>query len=455
VRQRDCIALGLAAAIAGVGNAFGRESSPPGAGDVAPGASAAPGATDQSLPAGHPPVGEPGTPAHGESGGAVPGLFEPPEDVEQPDPMLPAGTVAVDLFDANDQPVANETVTLGMLINSIAKGDSRKHVQASTNDRGRVVFGGLETASNIAYRVSSGFQGGAFAAPPFQLEHAKAMHVVLHVYPVTHDLQHALIVAEVVVAAEVREDRIQVEEVLKLYNLGRTAWVPEDVRMALPDGFTAFNTQAAMSDQRVEEVERSAALKGTFPPGRHSVDFRWQLPLSGMTDFDFEVGLPPHVAGARVMMPAASEIKLTASGLPPAEIRQDARGQKFLVTERRLRPEDPKLTTLTIGIHGLPTPGPGRLIATLFAAFGVAVGLAFSFSRRLPFSATTDPKTVRFLLLEELGELEQARLDGEVGAKTYARTRGEIMDALARTPPGPTRRTSYVDNVARRLGART
>jgi hypothetical protein len=39
-------------------------------------------------------------------------------------------------------------------------------------------------------------------------------------------------------------------------------------------------------------------------------------------------------------------------------------------------------------------------------------------------------------LLEELAELEQARLDGEVGAKTYERTRGEIMDALARTLAG-------------------
>jgi hypothetical protein len=437
VRRRECIALGLVAAgIACAGEAFGRDASPPRADDDARGASPAPGSEDRSLPAGHPPLGEPGAHAHGGSGGAVPGLFEPPEDLEQPDPTLPAGTIAVDLFDAEDQPMANEMVTLGMLINSIAKGDSRKHLQATTNDRGRVVFPGLETASNIAYRVSSGFQGGAFAAPPFQLERAKAMHVVLHVYPVTHDLQQALIVAEVVVAAEVREDRIQVEEVLKLYNLGRTAWVPEDLRMPLPEGFTAFNTLASMSDQRVEEVDRAAALKGTFPPGSHSVDFRWQLPLSGITDFDFDVGLPPHVAVARVMMPAAADIKLTASGLPPPQIRQDTRGQKFLVTERRLRPEDPKLTSLTIGIHGLPTPGPGRLIATLVAALGVAIGLTLSFSRRLHLSATTDPKTVRSLLLEEFAELEQARLDGEVGARTYERTRGEIMDALARTLAG-------------------
>ena len=82
------------------------------------------------------------------------------------------------------------------------------------------------------------------------------MHVVLHVYPVTRDLGTALIVCEAAVAAELRDDRIQIEEALTIYNLGRTAWQPDDVRMALPEGFTAFNAQATMSDQGVDEVGR-------------------------------------------------------------------------------------------------------------------------------------------------------------------------------------------------------
>ena len=61
----------------------------------------------------------------------MPGTFEPPEDVEQPDATLPPGTIVVDLHDADDKPVPSEQVTLGVLINSIAKGDSRKHFQAT------------------------------------------------------------------------------------------------------------------------------------------------------------------------------------------------------------------------------------------------------------------------------------------------------------------------------------
>ena len=191
-------------------------------------------------------------------------------------------------------------------------------MQATTDAHGAVVFSGLETASNIAYRVSSGYQGGSFAASPFQLGQVKAMRVVLHVYPVTRDLGTALIVCEAVVAAELRDDRIQVEQALTVYNLGRTAWQPDDVRMALPEGFTAFNAQATMSDQGVDESGGAAKLRGTFPPGRHAIEFRWQLPWSGEKDVDFDVGLPPHVAIARVMMPANAEHQAEGRGLSGA-----------------------------------------------------------------------------------------------------------------------------------------
>ena len=129
------------------------------------------------------------------------------------------------------------------------------------------MFSGLDTASNIAYRVSSGYRGGSFAASPFQLGQVKAMHVVLHVYPVTRDLGTALIVCEAVVAAELRDDRIQVEEALTVYNLGRTRLAARRRAHGAARGFTAFNAQATMSDQGVDEAGGTAKLRGTFPPG--------------------------------------------------------------------------------------------------------------------------------------------------------------------------------------------
>ncbi len=385
------------------------------------------------LPAGHPPVDR--AAAHG--GGktiATPGVFTPPEDTETDDPSSPAGTITVELRDADDHPVPGEQVTLGILINSIAKGDRRDRLQATTDAQGRAVFRDLQTESNIAYRVSSGHQGGSFAAMPFQLQQAKATRVVLHVYPVVHDVQQAVIVEEATLAAELRDDRIQVEEVLTVYNLGRTAWQPMDVQLKLPPSATAFAAQTTMSDQGVDESGGSGRLRGTFPPGRHAVEFRWQLPWADTQDVDFQVGLPPHVAIARVMMPAAGGIKLAVQGFPSAEAKRDTQGQSFLVTEKRLRPEEPRLVALDVRIHDLPTVGPARWVATALAAFGVLVGLAMTVSRRgRSRSVPEDARSARSAVLEELAELERGRSSGEVGPKTYERARRELIDALART----------------------
>jgi hypothetical protein len=357
------------------------------------------------------------------------------------------GSIAIELRDADNHPVTHEVINLGILINSIAKGDSRKHLQATTDDRGQTRFTDLEMASNIAYRVSCGYQGGLFAASPFQIPQGKAIHVVLHVYPVTRDINEALVVSEAAVAAEVRDDRLQIEEALTFYNLGKTAWQPEDVRLSLPSSFTAFSAQASMSDQGVDESAGSAKLRGTFPPGQHTVEFRWQLPWSGDKDVDFDVGLPPRVAIARVLMPATSEIQLTAGGFPPAEVRKDSRGQSFLVTERRMRPDDARMGYLAIGIHNLPTPGPGRLLAVALTTIAAGLGVYFAIrGRRASLDAggplggpggAANVRGVRQSVLEDLLALEKARAVGDVGPQTYERTRRQLIDALATTLAQP------------------
>jgi hypothetical protein len=392
---------------------------------------------DDTLPPGHPQVDDSNPHAHAAAGSGMPGVFQPPEDTENEDASLAPGSIAVELRDGDDKPISHETVTLGILINSIAKGDSRKHQQAESDDQGRALFTGLDTASNVAYRVSVGYQGGAFAAAPFQLQQARAMRVVLHVYPVARNIQEALIVCEATVAAEVRDDRIQIEQVLNVFNLGRSAWQPTDVQMPLPEGYTAFNAQASMSDQGVDDAHGAARLRGTFAPGRHSIQYRWQLPWSGDKDVDFDVGLPPHVAIARVMMPATGEIKLSATGFPPPEVRHDSQGQTFLVSERRLRPDDPHLDGLSISIHDLPTSGAGRWLASVLASCGVVTGLVFASTRRRHPRAPSNVRAAREGILEELADLERAHASGEVGPRTYERARREIIATLARTVRAP------------------
>ena len=105
------------------------------------------------------------------------------------------------------------------------------------------------------------------------------------------------------------------------------------------------------------------------------------------------------------------------------------------MTERQLRPDDTKLTSLSLGIHDLPTPGPGPLIATLLASCAVGFGLFMAAAGRgdRGKSRSRDAKVTRDVLLEELADLERAHTSGQVGPRTYEKARRELLEALAYT----------------------
>jgi hypothetical protein len=413
--------------------------------------SAAQPAAGGALPPGHPAMNAPaatgagataddeGDPAaadaHAQAG--VPGAFKAPEDTETEDPSLAPGTIAVDLRDADDKPIANEDVTLGILVQSIAKGESRTHKLQQTDASGRAIFAQLESGTGFAYRVTVPKDGATFAAVPFQLQQGKAMRVVLHLYPVTRDIKEARVVIRGVLLAEMRDDRVQFQQAFQVYNFGRFAWVPDNVFVTLPAGFTAFNTQQGMGDQGVDPVPTGAHLRGTFGPGQQQViEFRWQLPWSGEPDVEADVGLPPHVPVMQVMAAASQKMRLEVDGFPPAQSHKDNQGQNLLVTEKQLASGE-SLSSVHFALRDLPTPGPARWIATATAACAVLIGLVFASTggrqRAGGGGRVGDAKSARKQLLAELEELERARASGEVGPKTYDRARREIIDAIART----------------------
>jgi hypothetical protein len=389
---------------------------------------------DTQLPAGHPLPSQRPHGGHGEDG-EPPGMFRAPEDTSQEDPSLPAGTIAVDLRDPDENPIPATEVSLGIVIQSIAKGESRKHLSSTTDASGRATFAQLDTGSEIAYRVTCARDGGSFAAMPFRLPPARGQRVVLHVYPVTHNINEAAIGMRTILYAEVRDDRIQFEQVYGIFNIGKVAWVPTDTIIALPDDYTGFSTQQGMSDQGVDSDKNGARIRGTFGPGQHIIDFRWQLLWSGEKDIEADVGLLPHVFGAVVRTPASDPIKLTVEGFPDAQRATDEQGQHVLSTERALREGDQPLSHVHLALHDLPVAGPGRIIATILAMGGVGLGLAFAVStgREKASRGASGAKSLRAQLLAELEDLERARAAGDVGPKTYERARRDLIDAIART----------------------
>lgn len=416
-----------------------------------------------AMPAGHPPVGSatapspgPGMPAGhpavpgGPAAPAMPGGHPPidgtgkpgamaaplPEDSVEPAPELPKDTIVAQLLDADDQPISGADVRLGIMFQKIAEGESRSEKHLTTGPDGTVRFDGLTGGSNYSYRITTKNGPGEFASSPFPLSDKSGMRVRLHVFPVVQDLEQSMVGMRGIFYIETRDDVFSVEGLFRVMNVGRTAWVPRDVVVTLPDGFKAFNAGESMFDSRFEAVEgRGAKLVGTFPPGQRDLNFRFQIPKSAETTAVFRIGPAPRTVELRVIAVASKAMGMDVEGFEPTQSGTGPNGDPVLVTRKVAGRGDVRMQPFVVTLTGLTVPGPGRWVAVLIAlGIAAAGGLAAAGKWRVVSTHKLESDRARAcdLLLDELVALTRARERGEVGPQTHEQTRRTLVDALSR-----------------------
>jgi len=470
-------ALAFATSASGAPDAGARSAGPRNAGARAtpsssanlppghPGTNLPPGHPDTNLPPGHPdvtaddpddgsddvPPGDlpPGHPRP--NAAAAPKEEALPEDTSDVDKALPAGSIVVEVRDRFDKPMPHVDVTMGVLRNTVAKGESRSRTIRQTDDAGNIHFDGLDAGAGVAYRVTVpwGDNGGGevatYAAFPFQLDLHNGQRVRVHVYPVTGRIDEAMVGMDATVVVELKDDALQLTERFQVYNFGAVTWVPNDVVINLPPGFKAFNAQKEMSDTGFDEApQKGAKMHGTFTPGQHDTVFRYQIPYGGEESVDFSVSLPPHVARMRVIAEANKDMSLRVTDFPAAQRDRSQTGQSVLVTQRELKSGDQPLKRARIVLASIPTEGSTKWIAVGISAFTMAAGLYVAFEQEKEkrdqmktakgkkSREDQDTERARNRLVAEIGSLDKAHAAGEVGPKAYARIREALLEALAR-----------------------
>jgi hypothetical protein len=363
-------------------------------------------------------------------------LSEPQADQLQPAADLPVGSIEAVIVDGNEKPIPNLEVRLGILFQTIAEGEKRTAKTAKTNEHGVVRFDGLTTGSSYSYRISAKNGLGEYGSSPFNLKDTGGMRALLHVFPASSDVSVAVVGLRGFLYFETRDDVFQVEALFRVINLGRVAWVPQDVVMELPHGWKAFNAGEAMTDARFEPVEgRGVRLVGTYPPGQRDVSFRFQLPKGSSGSATFRVRPPPRVAEMRVIAVASQHMGLEVPDWEAPREGTGPRGDRVLVTRKVVSRGADEIREFSVRLTGLPVPGPGRWIASSIAlAFGLCGWAAATGKLRLVSQerAQGDRARARELLLAELVELTRARERNEIGPTTYERTQRMLVDALAR-----------------------
>ena len=404
---------------------------------------AAPPATAGAMPPGHPavagaapagamPPGHPGVAAAAKAGMGGP----IPEDTVTPAAELPSTTIEARLVDPDDQPIAGADVRLGIMFQKIAEGESRSEMHAKTGPDGVARFDGLKGGTNYSYRVTTKSGPAEFASSPFGLKESGGMRVQLHVYPIVENINESMVGMRGIFYIETRDDVFSIEGIFRVMNLGRTAWIPKDVVLGLPNGFKAFSGGETMFDSRIVALEgRGAKLEGTFPPGQRDLNFRFQVPKPAETSAVFSFAPAPRTVEVRVIAVASKSMGLDVEGFEATQSGTGPSGDHVLVSRKAAGRNDPQLGPFVVTLTGLSVPGPGRWVAALIA-LGIAVAGALAAAGRWRLASTEKLESDRAracnLLLDELVQLTRAKERGEVGPRTHEQTRRTLMDALAR-----------------------
>ncbi len=393
-----------------------------------------PAVAPDELPPGHPHLDDGGGDPHGDgaSGGQADfsRAMAPPmvaSGVESDE--VPAGSIRVTVVDAAGHPQAGAEVQLGIM----RQGGDRERTPGTTGADGVYTYTDLPTGTGQAYRVNVPFEGATYSSTPFQLPPTRGYAVRITRLPTSHD-QRLLLMVIGQTFVEIHEERLHVVEEIQLSNLGDATYVfPEGgLAMHLPEGWLAFQTQPVMTDQHVSEVpDEGVAIHGSLPPGRVTLAFAFDLPITG-SDMSFEISLPIRTYIYRVVVDAPEGLRLDVDGMPRA-IRFEDQGRSLLGTEIERQPGDPQLQHLVVSLHGIPGPGPLRWIALAIAAVIVLGGVFFAARGGEPGGVTSEAAYLQRKkeLLDELRVLEAEYAAGEVGPAFRQSQRSAIVRSLA------------------------
>ncbi len=347
--------------------------------------------------------------------------------VSETDAELPPGTIAVEVVDEAGEPVPRAAVRLGFMEQS----GGRKSEACATNDEGRCVFEELPTDSTHSYRVNVPYNGARYSSTPFRLDPKLGQRVrITRLQTTTSDKRVFQLLGRTMV--EFKDDRARVTQEARLTNLGDTTYVFPDGGLAirLPEGAKAFDSRAMMTDQRVSATDEGLAISGSLPPGRTSLTWAYDVPVTGNT-LILEQAVPFRTMEYQVISDYIDGMTLEVEGFTVARIHEGT-DRRFLVAGVMRRPGDPRIDSLRIHIRGIPGGGPLPYLAVALAFVFLVLGLILVFRRSDDSQALAEARAERREeLLDEIVALGAERKAERVGPTFYEHRRRELADELA------------------------
>lgn len=330
-----------------------------------------------------------------------------------PSADVAAQAVRVKVVDLRGNPVAEQAVILG----TMGQEGDRQRVSGLTDAQGVYEWTALDVGASRAYRVNVPFEGATYSSTPFRLPSDTGYQVQVTLAPTTRDDRAVLqLLGRTLI--EVKDERLHITQQVQLANMSQateTYVFPEDgLRIELPEGFLAFQSQPVMTDQKVEELAGvGARIRGSLPPGQAVLTWAFDVRITG-SEMTVELPVPFRTYRYQVLCEAPEGMELSVDEMPPVQEFED-RGRPILVTEIQRSPGDAAFSKITLRLRGIPGPGPTRWIAVAVAALLMLGGIGFALSRSNQVDEGKLLAAQKREILEEASRLEEEAARGDIG----------------------------------------
>lgn len=343
------------------------------------------------------------------------------------DAKLPPGTIAVEVVDAAGATLPKQAVRLGVMEQSGGR-DSKVCV---TDDAGSCSFDDLLTDSKHSYRVNVPYDGARYSSTAFRLDAAKGQRVHVVRLPTTTDNRRVFQVLGRTMV-EFRDGRAHIQQEARLTNLGEATYVfPEGgMSIRLPDGFTAFDSMAVMTDQHLAASDEGLDISGSLPPGRVDLMWTYDIPVGG-TSMLIEQPVPFATMEYQVISDYVDGMTMEVEGFQVARVHEGG-DRRFLVAGMMRRPGEAPIDPLRIHIRGIPGGGPLPYLAAAIAAIFAFLGIWLLFrplDQTAMVAKARDDR--RGELLDEIASLAGQHKAETIGPSFYEHRRRELTDELA------------------------
>lgn len=350
------------------------------------------------------------------------------------DPTIPASTIVVEAKGL--PPDVLRTLEASLVAwhrgeEATVNVQEKRFLDASGNVR----FSVVKPKEGVAFSVVIDHQGVPYASPTFRLSEQAGKRVPVRLFAITSDMDKARVGVQAFVYVEPRDHHVHVEQMFQFTNLSEETWRTHSMPIRLPKQARGVSTGEDSGPLVIKYVPNGGVMmEGVVPPGVVEMAFQYEMPYPRSSSLAFDLGMPPRVGAVRIMTALGPGLNLSVPGFGQPSTTRNENGQRILVINHAVQPNEDQIERFSFTIDGLPQKTLPRWLTLGLTMLLMVSGAAAAFvMRRSPVKShsTKTLRQQRESLLQDISTIEDEFQQGSISEDHYKSERTLLLTQLA------------------------